>query len=96
MVRVEPCIPTHWPAYDVVDRNRSAAYKSGLSGARLQKEASTVLGTFMTLESIAYGFRSGLRFLSLMMLIISLVVAILLARRPGNCERRLRPATPDE
>ena len=57
----------------------------GLSGARLLEETSTVLGTFVTRQSIAHGFRSGLPFLSLMMLIIGLVVAILLARRPGDC-----------
>jgi hypothetical protein len=55
-------------------------HQRGLSGAGLQQETSRVLGTFVTLESIAHGFRSGLRFLSLMMLIIGLVVAILLAQ----------------
>ncbi|MGP0067025.1 MAG: MFS transporter [Isosphaeraceae bacterium] len=52
----------------------------GLSGSALQQETSRVLGGFVTLESVAHGFRSGLRFLSLMMLGIGLVVAILLAR----------------
>jgi hypothetical protein len=37
-----------------------------------------VLGGFATLESAAYGFRHGLRFLSLMMLVIGLPVALLL------------------
>jgi len=55
-------------------------HQRGLSGASLQHETSTVLGGFVTLESVAHGFRSGLRFLSLMMLTIGLVVAILLAR----------------
>ena len=55
-------------------------HQSGLSGASLQQETSRVLGGFVTLESVAHGFRSGLRFLSLMMLTIGLVVAILLAR----------------
>jgi MFS family permease len=55
-------------------------HQRGLSGAALQQETSRVLGGFVTLESIAHGFRSGLRFLSLMMLGIGLVVAILLAR----------------
>jgi len=68
----------------------------GLSGARLLQETSTVLGTFVTLESIAHGFRTGLPFLSLMMLIIGLVVAVLLARRPADCGRRPRRTTPDE
>jgi hypothetical protein len=55
-------------------------HQRGLSGAGLQQETSRVLGTFVTLESVAHGFRSGLRFLSLMMLIIGLMVAILLAQ----------------
>jgi MFS family permease len=52
----------------------------GLSGNALQQETSRVLGGFATIESIAHGFRSGLRFLSLMMLIIGLPVAIFLTR----------------
>ena len=67
----------------------------GLSGARLFQETSTVLGTFVTLESIAHGFRTGLPFLSLMMLIIGLVVAVLLARRM-RIAGRPRWATPAE
>ncbi len=51
----------------------------GLSGAGLQQEAGRVLGGFATLESIAHGFRQGLRFLSLMMLTLGLIVAVLLA-----------------
>jgi MFS transporter, DHA2 family, multidrug resistance protein len=54
-------------------------HQRGLSGAGLQQETSRVLGTFVTLESIAHGFRSGLRFLSLMMLTLGLAVAISLA-----------------
>jgi hypothetical protein len=50
----------------------------GLSGPPLQQETGRVLGTFATVESIAFGFRSGLRFLSLMMLAIGLPVALLL------------------
>jgi hypothetical protein len=52
----------------------------GLSGAGLQQETSRVLGGFATVESVAHGYRSGLRFLSLMMLGIGLPVAIALAR----------------
>jgi hypothetical protein len=52
----------------------------GLSGADLHQETSRALGTFATLEGVAHGFRSGLRFLSLMMLAIGLTVAIALAR----------------
>jgi hypothetical protein len=52
----------------------------GLSGPAFQQETSRVVGGFATVESVAHGFRSGLRFLSLMMLGIGLTVAILLAR----------------
>ncbi len=54
-------------------------HQRGLSGSGLQQETGRVLGGFATLESIAHGFRSGLRFLSLMMLTIGLVVAVCLA-----------------
>jgi hypothetical protein len=52
----------------------------GMSGPTLKQEASRVLGGFAVLESVAHGFRSGLRFLSLMMLAIGLPVALLLAQ----------------
>ena len=52
----------------------------GLSGAGLQQETSRVLGGFATIEGVAHGFRSGLRFLSPMMLAIGSTVAILLTR----------------
>ena len=51
----------------------------GLSGGGLQQETGRVLGGFATVESIAHGFRSGLRFLSIMMFTIGLVVAVCLA-----------------
>ena len=50
----------------------------GLSGPELQGETGRVLGGFATLESIAFGFREGLRFLSLMMLLLGLTFALLL------------------
>jgi MFS family permease len=50
----------------------------GLSGPNLQQETGIVLGTFAKVESDAYGFRYGLRFLSLTMLALGLVVALLL------------------
>ena len=52
---------------------------SGALWGRLQQETGRVLGGFATLEGVAHGFRSGLRFLSLMMLAIGLVVAVSLA-----------------
>jgi MFS transporter, DHA2 family, multidrug resistance protein len=48
----------------------------GLSGPALQQETGTVLGTFAMVESAAFGFRQGLRFLSLMLLVLGLMVAI--------------------
>ena len=51
-----------------------------MSGPDLQQETGTVLGTFAKVESVAYGFRHGLRFLSLMMLTLGLTVALLLWR----------------
>jgi MFS family permease len=50
----------------------------GQSGPALEQETATVLGGFATVESIAYGFRVGLRFFSLMMLTIGLALALLL------------------
>ena len=50
----------------------------GLSGPALQQETGIVLGTFATVESVALGFRQGLRFFSLMMLGLGLPAAILL------------------
>jgi hypothetical protein len=61
----------------------------GLSGPSLQQETGTVLGGFATIESIAVGFRWGLRFLSLMMLTLGIVVALLL----GWSARGLRAPT---
>ena len=52
----------------------------GQSGPFLQQETSTVLGGFAKLESVAYGFRQGLRFLSLTMLTLGLIVVTLLWR----------------
>jgi MFS family permease len=52
----------------------------GLAGAELQRETSTVLGTFAAAESVAVGFRQGFRFLSLSVLVLGLTVAVLLSR----------------
>jgi hypothetical protein len=50
----------------------------GQSGPDLEQQTATVLGGFATVESAAFGFRSGLRFFSLMMLILGLPVALAL------------------
>jgi MFS family permease len=50
----------------------------GLSGPPLQQETGRILGGFATVESVAYGFRHGLRFLSLIMLALGLPVALVL------------------
>jgi hypothetical protein len=60
--------------------NRVADYyrQRGLSGPPLQQETSTVLGGFVKVESIAVGLQWGLRFMSLMMLVLGLTLALLL------------------
>jgi MFS family permease len=50
----------------------------GLSGRALQQETGTVVGTLATEESVAFGFRMGLRVLSLIMLTLGLTTAVLL------------------
>jgi MFS family permease len=50
----------------------------GQSGPDLEQQTATVLGGFATVESVAFGFRSGLRFFSLMMLILGLPMALAL------------------
>jgi hypothetical protein len=62
------------------DRVASYYRQRGLGGQALQRQTSTVLGTFATVESMAVGFQWGLRFLSLMMLTLGLTVALLLWR----------------
>jgi MFS family permease len=54
-------------------------HQRGLSGSSLQQEASRVLGGFVVLESVAHGFRSGLRFLSLMVFVLGMGVSLSLA-----------------
>jgi MFS family permease len=54
-------------------------HERGLSGPALRQETSRVLGTFATLEGVAHGVRSGLRFLSIMMLLLGVSVAVALA-----------------
>jgi MFS family permease len=72
-------LSTNRPAVSEAAANVADYYQQrGLSGPALQQETGTVLGTFATLESDAYGFRHGLRFLSLMMLGIGLTVAFML------------------
>jgi MFS family permease len=50
----------------------------GLDGPPLKQEVGTVLGGYVKVESIAVGFRWGLRFLSLMTLALGLTLALLL------------------
>jgi len=49
-------------------------------GPAVQQETGTILGGFAKVESVAAGFKGGLRFLSLMMLTLGLAVALLLWR----------------
>jgi hypothetical protein len=74
-------LSTNRPAVSEAGQRVADYYQQrGLSGPALQQETSIVLGGFAKLESAAYGFRQGLRFFSLMMLSIGLVVAWLLWR----------------
>jgi MFS family permease len=52
----------------------------GQSGPTQQQQTATILGGFATYESIAYGFRQGLRFLSLMTLALGIPLALLMWR----------------
>ena len=66
------------PVSEAAARVADYYQQRGMSGPPLQQETGTVLGTFATVESIAFGFRLGLRFLSLTMLALGLIVAVLL------------------
>ena len=72
-------IATNRPAVDEAAARVSDYYEQhGLSGEPLEVETGRIVGEFAVLESIAAGFRFGLRFLSLAMLAIGLPVALLL------------------
>jgi hypothetical protein len=74
-------LSTNRPAVsEAGDRVADYYRQRGLSGPSLQQETSIVLGGFAKLESVACGFRQGLRFFSLMMLGLGLPVALLLWR----------------
>ena len=55
-------------------------HQRGVGGPEATRMASTVLGGFVKTEAVAHGIQSGLRFLSLMVGGIGLVVTILLVR----------------
>jgi hypothetical protein len=52
----------------------------GQSGPVPEQQTATVLGGFATVESVAFGFHFGLRFLNLMMLTLGWTIAVLLWR----------------
>jgi hypothetical protein len=66
------------PVSEAADRVADYYWQPGLSGPELQQETGTVLGGLARVESITAGFQWGLRFLSLMLLILGLTVALLL------------------
>jgi hypothetical protein len=66
------------PVSEAAARVADYYQQRGLSGPSLQQETGTALGTFATVESVAFGFRMGLRVLSLTMLALGLAVALLL------------------
>jgi MFS family permease len=63
---------------EAADRIADYYRQRGQSGPALQQDTGTILGGFAKIESVAVGFRWGLRFLSLMMLTLGLPVALLL------------------
>ena len=67
----------------------------GQSGSVLKQQTATVLGGFATVESIAFGFRLGLRFFSLMMLTLGATVALLLWPPARSLHRRPEVVIPD-
>jgi MFS family permease len=68
------------PVMDAAGRVADYYRQRGLADLELQREASTVLGTFAATESVAVGFSQGFRFLSLAVLVLGLAVAIPLSR----------------
>jgi MFS family permease len=72
-------LSTNRPAVsEAAERVAEYYQQRGQSGPPLQQETGTVLGGFVKVESAAFGFRWGLRWLSLMMLALGLPVALLL------------------
>ena len=70
-------LSAHRPAVpDAAARVASYYEQRGLSGPDLKQETGRVLGTFATVESIAFGFRAGLRALSLSTLVLGLAIAL--------------------
>jgi hypothetical protein len=70
-------LSTNRPAVsEAADRVAADYQQRGLSGPDLQQETGRVLGGFAKVESVAAGFQWGLRWLSLMMLTLGLVVAL--------------------
>ncbi len=49
----------------------------GLSGQELASQTSTILGTYVKVESVAHGLQYGLKFLSLVMLGVGLSISLL-------------------
>jgi MFS family permease len=78
-------LATNRPAVSEAEARVADYYQQrGLAGPALQQETGIVLGTFATVESAAFGFRQGLRFFSLMMLLLGLPTALLLWQAARN------------
>jgi MFS family permease len=78
-------LSTNRPAVsEAADKVAVYYQEHGLSGPALQQETGRVLGGFATVESIAFGFRRGLRFLSAMMLVLGSATAFLLWQSAGG------------
>jgi MFS family permease len=78
------------PAVEVAAVNIGDYYhQRGLSGQALKQETSTVLGTFVVMESASRGIQQGLRFLSLTIGGLGLLVAFLLMISPGSPAQKI-------
>src|SRR5262245_59855371 len=73
-----PATASSPPSYQAGQKVADYYQQRGVSGPELQQETGRVLGTFAAAESIAFGFRQGLRFLSMMTLTLGLLTALLL------------------
>ena len=85
--RNRPAVP------EAAERVADYYRQRGQSGPTLEQQTATVLGGFAQLESVAFGFRSGLRFLSLMMLTLGVTAALLLWQAARGLRARPGPGT---
>jgi MFS family permease len=75
----------HRPAVDEAAANVADYFmQRGATGPELKQHTSTVLGSFVVVESAAQGIRQGLRFLSLIVGCMGLIIVLLLVTTAGT------------